>query len=376
VDAQHEPEDDHERAVGRRYPLAVKLRIGAQLAAGVPPGGVKLLAESLGVTTRTLLEWKKLALLPESERPKVGRPRVPAETRASLRMLILAVQEQHHWRLSGRGVHRLLDKRAPLGRVQEVMRVVRAQRARHLRDEAELRRAHVHALARDTVWSLDGTHLGRDVRGGKVIAELVRDVTSTKTLGVAIGPPPTSGEVVLLLTRIALVGGVLPLVLASDNGGENRGELEEWCAANQVLHLKNLPRTPQHNPWVEHGNGELKAQTGLGKGARINSVSETAAAVLEALEHLDGVVLRPTRGERTAREVYAALPAAETLVDRAELFDAAHCAIAEAVEGCRTARERRLAERKALLATLERYELITQTRGPMPQPGRGAEGIS
>jgi hypothetical protein len=24
-------------------------------------------------------------------------------------MLILAVQEQHHWRLSGRGVHRLLD---------------------------------------------------------------------------------------------------------------------------------------------------------------------------------------------------------------------------------------------------------------------------
>jgi hypothetical protein len=375
VDDEPRREVDRERAVGGRYPLEVKLRIGAQVAAGLPPGGLALLAQALRVSERTLREWKKLFLKPESERPKMGRPRASEAQRASLRTAIVAVQDEHNWLLSGRGVHRLIKTRTSLYRVQEIVQALRAERVRRLREQAEMRRLHVHAHARDVLWSLDGTHLGRDARARETRAEMVRDVSSTKTLGARIGPAPSAEDVVALLDRIVLETDALPLAIASDNGPENRAALEGWCKAHEVLHLWSLPRTPQHNPWVEHGNAELKAQTGLGKGRRIQSISEVAMLVLGALDHIDGSIPRVTRGNKTAREAYRDLPAAQAVVNRTALYREAHCAIAEAVQGCRSARERRLAERRAILATLERHGVITQTRGRMPKPDRKVERL-
>lgn len=354
----------------------MKLRIGAQLAAGVPHGAVKRLAQVMETSTRSLWDWRKRVLTPEAERPRMGRPRRSDAERALATDAVVAVQETNGWKLSGRAVHRALDGAVPLGLVQEVMRQLLAERERRRRADREARRLHVQVHGRNVLWSLDGTHLGREEDKTAVVAELVRDVASTKTLGAAIGPPPTSAEVVLLLTRIVAVTGEMPLAIARDNGGENRGELETWSEKQRVLLLTNLPRTPQHNPWVEHGNAELKAESGLGKGTRIRSVPAVAVAVLDALDHIDGEKLRTSREDRTAREAYQELPSAQGLVDREQLYREAHCAIAEAVQGCRTARERRLAERKALLATLERYGLITQTRGRTPRRAGKAEGLS
>lgn len=50
------------------------------------------------------------------------------------------------------------------------------------------------------------------------------------------------------------------VALAQDNGGENQGDLVAWCERHRVVILRNLPHTPEHNPWIEHGFGELKAQ--------------------------------------------------------------------------------------------------------------------
>lgn len=362
--------------MGRGYPLEVRLRVGAQLAAGVPRGGVKLLAQSLKVSERTLWGWKRLSLLPEAERPKLGRPRLPEEVRARMRSMVIAVSDVLGWHVSGRAIHRAIDKVVSLGLVEEARRVVLAERARQERKESEQGRVHVEVLARDALWSLDATHLGRDRRDGEVKAELVRDVASTKTKGLSVGPPPNSREVVLLLESVRQETKSCPLVLVSDNGPENQGEVDRWCEQHGVMRLWNLPRTPQHNPWVEHGNGEIKTATGLGKGKRIPSVGLAAAAILVALDQIDGATPRPSRGDRTAREAYEELPAADALVDRAEFAREAHCAITEAVQGCRTARERRLAERKALLATLERYGLVKQTRGRVPQPDGKPERLS
>ncbi|HEX6241506.1 MAG TPA: hypothetical protein VFZ61_11450 [Polyangiales bacterium] len=367
---------EHQGAVGRGYPLEMKLRVGAQLAAGLPRGGVKLLAQSLGVSVRTLLAWKKLFLLPEAQRPKLGRPRLPEEVRARMRSMVIAVADVLGWQVSGRAIHRAIDKVVSLALVEEARRVVLAERARQERRQSEQGRVHVDVLARDAIWSLDATHLGRDRRDGEVKAELVRDVASTKTKGLSVGPPANSREVVLLLESVRRETDSCPLVLASDNGSENKGEVESWCEQHGVVRLWNLPHTPQHNPWVEHGNGEIKQQSGLGKGKRIPSVGMAAAAILVALDQIDGATPRTSRGERTAREAYEELPVADALVDRAAFVREAHCAISQAVQGCRSARERRLAERKALLATLERYGLVTQTRGRMPQPDGKPERLS
>jgi hypothetical protein len=227
----------------------------------------------------------------------------------------------------------------------------------------------VQVHARGVIWSVDGTELGRDGWGTAVVAEQVRDVGAGKTLGVSVGPPPTSEEVVVLMQRVVETTGEAPLVLAADGGPENRGELIAWCREHGVILLRSLPYTPQHNPWVEHGNGELKRETGLASNSIVLDVRELPTLLLKALDRIDGTIPRATRGWRTAREAWREMPCAERLVDRADLRAEVACAIREAVRGCCSWRERRLAKRRAILAVLERHGLVTSTRGRSRRDG-------
>jgi hypothetical protein len=126
--------------------------------------------------------------------------------------------------------------------------------------------------------------------------------------------------------------------------------------------LRNLPYTPEHNAWVEHGNGELKRETGLASDTIVLDLRELPTLLLKALDRIDGLIPRATRGWRTAREAWREMPC-ERLVDRPIIRREAACAIREAVQGCCSWRERRLAKRRAILAVLERHGLVTSTRG-------------
>ena len=71
-------------------------------------------------------------------------------------------------------------------------------------------------------------------------------------------------------------------------------------ARERVVHLRSLPRTPQHNAWVERANGELKLETGLGKGTVLAS-SEAAGEALSAAGARLADRPRPCLGGRTSR---------------------------------------------------------------------------
>ena len=109
---------------------------------------------------------------------------------------------------------------------------------------------------------------------------------------------------------------------------------------------------------------------------RIDSIVLASRTVTVALEHIDGVRRRPTRGMRTAREAYADMPAADDLVERAAFYAETHCAIEAAVKGLKSERERRLAERRAILDALERHVVLTQTRGRRTPLVAKEEGVS
>ena len=53
--------------------------------------------------------------------------------------------------------------------------------------------------ARDAVWAMDATHLGRDAHGGAVQAEVVREAACARTIGLWVGPPASGQEVVRIL---------------------------------------------------------------------------------------------------------------------------------------------------------------------------------
>jgi len=171
------------------------------------------------------------------------------------------------------------------------------------------------------------------------------------------------------------VRGGLPLVLGSDNGSENVNcDVAELLERERVIHLKNLPRTPQHNARAEHAIGELRIELGL----RANDVlepNEARARLEEARTHLDECRLRACLGYRSAQAMDGDLPLAYNRVSRESFYADARRRMESAVQGARSGRGRRLAEREAVLSTMEEYGRLIRTRGDRGSRATKLKGI-
>jgi len=327
------------------------------------------------VTLRTLRTWKRLDPAQPAAAP--GRP---ALTETALDEARAAVREQLELQGHDAGegpVHRALGGRIPLARVRRVLRELKAARRKRRREHREAARVSVTVVARDAVWSMDSTHLGRDMIGHAVQAEVVREVASTRTIGITVGAQATDEEVVTLLEQVAVERSGFPLVLLTDNGGAYVSDaVEAWCRRHRVLHLLSLPRTPQHNGASEHGMRELKHDAALGKGTLVLDMRE-ARALLEASRHrIDRHRLRRTRGWRTAVQADRGMPHWSALVSREDLWERATCEISRALLHCQGERARRRATRAAIYATLAHFFVITRTRGGRPWTAPSAERVS
>jgi hypothetical protein len=228
---------------------------------------------------------------------------------------------------------------------------------------------------RDVLWAEDGGQFGT-VAGDPLLAEILRDVATTKTLAVGIGPA-TGEDLVALLQYMKSTRGILALVLSVDNGGPQKSrELADYCEQEGVIVLRNLPRTPRHNPFAERTIRELREESGLDANTPLKDEAEGMARLQAAWRRLDNRHYRPKHGYRTAATVDKETPGWYPQVDRARFYAAARKAIEEAVRGCSTARARRLAEREAIFRTLEDFGLVSRTRGGQPISRSGQETIS
>ena len=280
------------------------------------------------------------------------------------------------WAAGEEPVWRALKGRLSRYRVRQCLRELKAERKRSARQHAEAARVSVRVLGRDAVWALDATHVARDEQGRAVQAEVLRDLASGRTVGLSIGLAATTRDVIRLLRHTARERGGLPLVLVTDNGGpyKSRG-LARWLARHGVVHLKTLPRTPQHNAACEHGHGELKQDAELPL-RRCRAAARVALVrLLDSATRLDGHRLRATRAWQTAVEADAAALPWTVRVSRNRFYATAHCRIDRAVLHSNTGRARRRAVRNAILHALEDFKLITITRGGVPCPAPFAEDV-
>jgi ribosomal protein S28E/S33 len=360
------------------------------------------------VTVRTLQNWQQSAA---DAVATTGRP--PHDAAACYRALRLVGRalRQQGYGAGWRTVAQALGDAVPVMLVQRAVRAWKQRRRARRRRGQERRRHHVEVLARDVLWALDATHLTR-VAGTKVEAQVLRDAASARTVGLSVGPPVTARDALALLEHAREERGGLPLVLARDNGSPYTAtSVQSYLAAHQVIELRNLPRTPQHNPWAERAIGELKADSGLDMRDRpsamlslaqdpdlfepdrtIEGPSQGPSASGRALwtvtavqlavrldasrRRLDRHRLRASRGYRTALQCDQELPPWQALVDRADFYATTRRAIERAVDGVEGARARRLAEREAIFETLERVGLIRRTRGGAPLPPVKHESVS
>ena len=373
------------------------MRQGVGLALKVrersPRGELRRWAALLEVSPRTLRLWRARAAAP----PVMGRPRRDRSVWSAAVLPVARAWQALGWSSGRPSVLALLRARGyviPAEVVRELLFELKRRRALAQSRKREAERMHVHVHGRDALWSGDGTELGRDARGRKVVAQGLKDVATTHSLALSIGGPRCAEDTLALFEAAERERGTLPHVAVLDNGPENRNKLVMgWLAARHVTVLWNVPHTPEHNPWAEAFNGELKeelrARGEIGKrGADPSqgSGSLAEAGALSTRAHFERCVpravavlnarTRPSRGGLTAAQLDKILPRAEHQIQRARFYETACAAIEAAVQGIDDARARRRAEREAILCTLERFGLVTRTRGRRPATCSKAERLS
>ena len=325
-------------------------------------GDLQRYAEGIGTSPHTLRRWERDA--EEAEGPPPGRPRTSEQERARARELVLDVVEEQGWGVGEGPVHRALEGTVPMRLVRETLAELKRQHRRRKREIAERVRTTIHVHAKDALWAQDATHLGRDEQKVAVQAEVIREVASTRTIEIAVGPAATAVDVIAALERARVERGTLPLVWVTDNGSPYTSKLVAcYLARHQVVHLRSLPHTPQHNAWAEHGMRELKEEAEL---EDLHDPCELHARMLVARDRLDHHRLRRSRKWLTAVQADAGKVPAEALVARESFYKQARSAMREAVLNSCSLNEHRRATREAILQSMERFGLITRTRGGVP----------
>jgi len=244
-------------------------------------GDVGIVARALDVSEKTIRNWLK------GQGGRSGRPaRSDAERRRAFRLVVRT------WKPLGvkrgwRPVARALAGAVPVRLVQECLREAKRLHGEHERQRIEARRVHVEVLAANVLWHQDAAHLGRtaieEVQGDVLCDAAVK----TEVLVASVGGAVTAADAVANLEASIVATGAAPLAISTDNGPPYKSKKYRRCLRrHRIVHLRNLPHTPQHNARGERTIRDVKEESGLGRGVRLAHRGEAAVRVAAACERL------------------------------------------------------------------------------------------
>lgn len=296
------------------------------------------MAKSLSVTPRTLRSWKANCNGPLKKR---GRKRIEA----TLSELLQIARE---WSLQGYPGSRPIIEALPLVRVKLIREVIAGLnekiKRRYERKRNEVR-VSVTVHSAGTVLTMDGA----TTKEGDLI--VYRDRGSKSIRSEKCSGSVDSRDTLKLLEKLK-DAELLPFVAMSDNGSPFCAKVvEDFYKENHIIHLRSLPRVPQHNGSCENGVGDLKRLMKFGL------TSEDAS------HRLNNGRRRQSLNWQTSAQFEEDHSQECTAEDRSRFYEATCSAINAAVHGIDSAKERRKAEREAIFQSMERFELITRTRG-------------
>lgn len=304
------------------------------------------------MSDRTIRNWLHSAGGP------VGRPPTSPTVRRRAFREVVRVCRRFNWQLGWRKVHEALAGGVPTRLVQRCLRDAKRLHDVHRERHAARHRVHVEVLAANVLWHQDATHLGRVGRRA-VQGDVVRDAAAKDVLVASVGGVLTADDAVANLEAAIAAAGAAPLVASTDNGSPYASAEYDACLRrHRIVHLRNLPHTPQHNARGERIIRDLKEKSDLGRDIALPNADEAAGRVAAACARL-------AARARISREPPP--PAVRYTSDQREhLYEAVCCRVASAVLSTAGARARRLAEREAIHAVLEERGLIRRTRGGAP----------
>lgn len=319
----------------------------------------KDLARALDVTPRTLRNWDKKSGLESFK--KLGRP---AHDERARRAAYWRVGREYlrQGRCGWRPIAFALSGEVPTRLIQAVTRDLKSYEKKHERRRILPRRQRIDVLVKNALWVQDGSQVGREENGKAIESQIVKDRGSLITVGIATGASARGADVIDLLSRLKAERG-LPLVLGSDNGSQYVcEETKAYLRQEKVIHLRSLPRTPQHNGAAEIGHAEIKRCAGL-KACLVTTPEIAHDKAVRAIQLLDKNRFRQSKGFKTGAELDETLFVGYDKISRDWFYEECSKRIEEAKLGKSTWREKRMAERDAIFETMERYGLVRRHGG-------------
>lgn len=316
------------------------------------------LAQALDVSPRTIRNWRSQAKA--GRYPKIGRP---AHDERAHRLALLRVGRKYLPQpgCGSRPIAALLRGQVPTRLVQLYVKRLKACERSRKRTRILRSRCHAQVLATNALWVQDGTQLGRQ-EAARIEAQVIKDRGSLATVGIATGEPACGREIVNLLGHLKTARG-LPLVLGTDNGSAYIcNETADYLRQERVIHLRSLPRTPQHNGAAEIGIRELKSCAKLSSALQVEPEAAFEAITAAALS-LNHNRPRSSKGLKTAAQLDETLPVSYHFVERDRFYKECSRRMQEAVQETIGSRASRMAEREAIFSTLEMFGLVKRYRG-------------
>lgn len=320
------------------YPPELKKKVAQWLKNDPRRGSQKIVAEALGVSDRTLRSWRN-ADGQTKKRGRKPRPKSLAESKIIVR----------EWRKQGKPGWRPIASALSGIRiriVQETVAVFKKRERRRAMEKILKARISINVNSAGTVAAMDGA----TIRKGEDLV-IVRDRGSLAVQVKACHGPLRSTDTLEVLYKMKAEDR-LPLVLCTDNGSPFCSKIvKDFLEKHLVIHLRSLPYVPQHNGSCENAVMDVKRQLNDGR-----TIDQTC-------EILNKCLRRRQLGWKTAHENEMLNFSPNNAEKRIQIYEAAKLAKKEVLLGTNSGYERRKAEREAILRTMERFNLITITRG-------------
>lgn len=232
----------------RELRLAMKLSLARRInEAGRRRLNLHDIAVAVGVSERTIRNWCKQA---QKDVPKMGRP--SPYTAKDLARAKKLVSEQMK-RLGSPGWRPIAATLKGKVSVRLVQRFV-AEYKRETKKKYVPKRMEVSG--KNVIWTMDGAIMKEE---SKTENQVIKDRGSRNWVGFKSCPRASCGQDVITTLNESIKQNGCPLVLATDNGAAYTSkEVCQHLRKLKIIHLKSLPRTPQHNGAVEVGIKELR----------------------------------------------------------------------------------------------------------------------
>lgn len=288
-----------------------------------------------------------------------GRPRYTSDDHR--RAMILVARELKRQGYPGSSAIAVeLKGKVQLRLIRKYVSAIKDRRRLRKLEEIKKNQVRVEVQSVNVIWTQDGTHLGR--RNRKAIeSQIIKDRGSKKIIGALTGLTANGAEVVNTLELLKEKRG-LPLVWMTDNGAAYcNKEVKEFVEREKIIHVRSLPRTPQHNGAAEVMMREIKTGCMLGKKTVLDCERRAHERLVNSITKINTNRKRQTLSFKSSSEIDDEMSVNGKKIDRAMFYDEYKDDLKKLVN-VTNVREKKMLERELVMCLLEKHEMIKRKR--------------